>query len=154
MSGACVWWALYLVSLPAIKVALDPSGIEFADMSWGAFFRFPRHRVAWRDVIEVGSRRVVMRTDRYVQTRVKVKISEVPLAIRGFSVTSKDPGYRAFLQMLSDHGQAAAIPVPRAQSGPIEGRAATPEIISSKQWFFAYLLLIPVGAVFGWFLHR
>ena len=149
VSGACVWWAFYLVSLPKIKVALDPSGIEFADMTWGAFFRFPRRRVAWRDLIEVRSRMVVMRRDRYVQTRVRVKISDMPLTTRGFSVTSKDPGYYEFLKMLRDHGEG-----PGTETEPFEERAATMEIFSSKQWLVVYLLAILVGAVLSWFTYR
>ncbi len=107
--AGCLWWAIYYASLPGIKVALDPTGIEFADLSWSAFLRFPRYRVAWHDVVEVGSRRVSTKYGSYIEAQVKAKIS--PDATRQFSVTSKDPGYDTFLTMLKEHVDASAIEV-------------------------------------------
>src|SRR5258706_6144412 len=107
--AGCLGWAIYYASLPGIKVALDPTGIEFADLSWSAFLRFPRYRVAWHDVVEVGSRRVSTKYGSYIEAQVKAKIS--PDATRQFSVTSKDPGYDTFLTMLKEHVDASAIEV-------------------------------------------
>lgn len=155
MSGVFVWWALYIASLPRVKVALDPVGIEFADMSWAIFFRYPRYRVAWHDVVDVGSRTVASRYGSYIETRVKVKISEVPLETRRFAVTSKDPGYYAFLKQLKNHVDPSAIPVGGMGIEPTEIRAAAGQIFQSKLWLLAGLFISAlVLVVIAYFTRR
>jgi hypothetical protein len=111
LSVVLLWWMLYYISLPKVMVAFGPDGIEFVDMSWAIFFRYPRYRVAFRDVVEVGSRLVQRRSSRYIKTQVKVKISEVPLETRNFSVTNQHPAYDEFLKQLKDRIDPSGVQV-------------------------------------------
>jgi hypothetical protein len=153
--GLGLWWALYYASLPRIKVALDPAGIEFADMSCSVFLWFSRHRVAWHDVVEVGSRTVTERYGSYIETQVTVKISEVPLATRRFSVTSRDSGYDAFLKMLEEHVAATSI---RATGMGIEQgviRRATSDNLGTKlRLLFVLFAFSSALIILAWIIGR
>ena len=152
VSGAFVWWALYFASLPGIKVALDPVGIEFADMSWAIFFRYPRYRVAWRDVVEIGSRTVASKYGNFIETRVKVRISEVPLATRRVAVTSRDPGYYAFLKQLKAHVDPSAVAeggmgIDPGEIGVVDGQISYSRLQLLLGLFIGSLLLVGIAYI-------
>ena len=123
LSVVLLWWMVYYISLPRVMAAFGPDGIEFVDMSWAIFFRYPRYRVAFRDVVEVGSRLVQRRSSRYIKTQVKVKISEVPLETRTFSVTNQNPAYDEFLKQLKDRIDPSGVQVLGLGIEPAEIRA-------------------------------
>lgn len=155
MAGASLWWALYIAFQPRIKAALGPEGIEFADMSMAIFFRHPRHQVAWRDVVEVSSRAVASKYGSYIETWVKVRISGAPLETRRFSLTSRDPGYYAFLNALKDHIDPSALAAGGMGIEPDEMRTAAGQMFQSRLWLlFAMSIVAVVMIIFTYFERR
>ena len=155
MAGASLWWALYIACLPRIKVALGPDGIEFADMSMAIFFRHPRHQGTWRDVVEVSSRAVASKYGSYIETWVKVRVSGAPLETRRFSVTSKDPGYYAFLKALKDHIDPSALAAGGMGIEPDEMRTVAGQMFQGRLWLlFAMSIVAVVMIIFTYFARR
>src|SRR2546425_1050379 len=112
LTAGCLWWALYWAFLPRIKLVLRPDSIEFVDLSRSLFFIYPRYQVLWQDVLEARSRTIQAGHGSAIQTRVKGRVSEMPLKTRTFAVTNQDPGYFAFLGYLND----------RLASSPVAGQ--------------------------------
>jgi hypothetical protein len=111
LSAGCLWWALYWVFLPKIKLVVRPGLIEFVDLSRSLFFMYPRYQVLWQDVLEARSRTISAGHGSAIETRVKVRISASPPKIKTFAVTSQNPGYFAFVEYLNDRLASAPVPV-------------------------------------------
>ena len=111
LAGGCLWWVLYWVFLPRIKLVLRPDNIEFVDLGRSLFFIYPRYRVLWQDVLEAGSRTVQARHGSAIETRVKVRVSETPPTTKTFAVTNQNPRYYAFLEYLNNRLQSSRVAV-------------------------------------------
>ena len=154
LGAVLFWWALYFALQPRVKVRLDARGIDFVDFTWSAFFQFPRHRVVWRDVLDVETRRIASRYGWYFRTRVKVSISNSERAIRGFTVTSRQSGYYEFLCRLNLHLEASDATVRGLGIDPTEFHAASRRMIAGRLKGLVWLALIAAVLVLAVWLTR
>jgi|SRR6516225_1522568 hypothetical protein len=155
MAALLFWWALYFALQPRVKVRLDAFGIEFADLTWSAFFLFPRHHVFWRDVLDIETRRIVSKYGWYFRTRVKVCLPESPKATRRFTVTSRQAGYYEFLRRLNLHLTASGATVRGLGIDPAEFHAASRRLIATQLKLVAWLVVTAAGlALVVWLTNR
>ena len=124
-------------------------------MSMAMFFRHPRYQVVWRDVVEVSSRAVASKYGNYIETWVKVRISEALLETRRFSVTSRDPGYYRFLKALKGHIESSTLPAGGMGIEPDAMRAAAGQMFQNRLWLlFAMSIVAVVMIIFTYFARR
>ena len=144
VAGLNAWWALYFWLLPRVSAVVGPDGFEFLDMRLACLFRYPRYRVAWRDVLDIESHTIFSRYGNYVVTRVKSRVSEVPEIVRSFTITSRRPGYYEFLRRLQEHIEPADVTVRGLGIEPIAIRAAARRLIALR---LRYLMFLGVASV-------